>query len=104
MQTIAVAAAQRMAVPPPCQQHSGPQPRASLRFAPFRSSGRQQAAVLPPRQLLQQQQASSGSNSWQRRRAVAVRAAAPRDFDKERFEALNKDYSLLTQKIEVGLP
>ena len=69
--------------------------QASPAFCSPAASGQRSAAALPRRQLARQ-----ALCSWQRQRAVAA-AAAPRDFDKDRFEAANKDYAKLTQQIEV---
>ncbi|EFN57649.1 hypothetical protein CHLNCDRAFT_34609 [Chlorella variabilis] len=63
--------------------------------SPASQQGRQHA-TQPRRQLAQQ---ASGGSWRQRQRAVSARAA-PRDFDKGRFDAANKDYASLTQQIE----
>lgn len=91
----AVVQAQRPAAAAPCHSRRL-QPAAAL-CSPAASSQRP-AAALPRRQLARQ-----AVCSWQRQRAArpVAAAAAPRDFDKDRFEAANKDYAQLTQQIEV---
>lgn len=93
----AVSSAQR---PAPAVAHSRRlQPATAFCSSP--AVGSQRLAVVLPRRQLARQPVSS----WQRQQAArpVVAAAAPRDFDKDRFEAANKDYAKLTQQIEVRL-
>lgn len=90
----AVSSAQRPAAAVPHSRRLQP---AAAACSPAASSQRL-AAALPRRQLARQ-----AASSWQRQRAArpVAAAAAPRDFDKDKFEAANKDYAKLTQQIEV---
>lgn len=83
---------------------TGRRPVAAAAAAPLRSpiGSRQLAAARLARQAAPS--SSPAAAGWRRRRAVArpvLASVLPPDHDKEKFTALNKDYAVVTQQIEV---